>query len=290
MKSGRNSPYPCGSGEKYKNCHNGQPTVRTIFKKSPLSSRDDEFKALMKYNRTLQKVASEITSKEFFLKSDKDRFAAFCLGKAYKTHDAILSLCKQGLGQDAAMLVRSLVDLLITLLYILKDSTDKTMHRYIAHDWIIRKKMYARFKDDPKAKEAFEERKLNPKPNDNSPEFVEEQAKLAQEKYKFGNNWSGKNIREMAVGVSREQMYDTVFRLQSQLSHTNPRAVNEYVSEIDSEFVIEIGSSERWIDEALVSTFDCYYNIVGEYDKLLKLGFAKNWATLPKIISKKLVK
>lgn len=173
------------------------------------------------------------------------------------------------------MLVRTLVDLLIVLLYITQDTSNETVNRYMAYDWVMRQKMYGEFKNEPEVIKKIEKRKVNPKPNDSTTEIIEEQAQLAKAKYKYGKDWSDKNIREMAKAVDKEKLYTTVYKLQSQLSHTNMRAMNEYVSEKEGNFIIEIGSSERWITEALVSTFDCFYNIVGEFDKVLQLGYAK---------------
>ena len=39
---------------------------------------------------------------------------AFLLGRAYKTHQAILMLCRFGYGQDAGLLVRSQLNLALT--------------------------------------------------------------------------------------------------------------------------------------------------------------------------------
>ena len=45
----------------------------------------------------------------------------FCFGKAHKTFQAIIRLCALGLGEDAAILLRSNINLLINIYFILKD-------------------------------------------------------------------------------------------------------------------------------------------------------------------------
>ena len=272
MKIGRNQPCPCGSGKKYKKCCANKPVP--VGSQAPQTPIEVKYKALFDYNRELRAVVDTIMEKKFPMGADKDMFAAFCIGKAYKTQAAILLLCQQGYGQDAAILVRSLIELLITLLYILKDPTDERIQRYFAYDWIMRKKMYNYGKTKPEILEILKERNQNLKQGDNPIEEVEKQAIAMQTKYNYKKDWSDKNMREMAEEVGRVDLYLTVYRLQSQIMHTAPRVMNEYVVNDGKGITIEVGQNERWVEETLVTTFDCFYNIVGQYDKLLKLGFA----------------
>jgi len=276
MKIGRNTLCPCGSGKKYKRCHLGETLLPTkMIKTNPETPIEQKYKALFSYNRELRGVVDTIMDKEYPLGGDKEVFTAFCVGKAYKTHGALLLLCEQGYGQDAAILVRSLIDLLITLLYILEDSTNKRIQRYFAYDWILRKKMFDYGKTKPEILKLLEARNANPKSKDNTLKEIEEQAKLAQEKYKYGRDWSDKNIREMAEFVDKKDLYLTIYRLQSQLMHTAPRTMNEYIKDNGKGYTIEVGQNDRWVEDTLVVAFDCMYNIVGQYDKLLHLGYAK---------------
>src|SRR6267142_2368879 len=47
--------------------------------------------------------------------------SGLCFGKAHKTFHAIIRLCALGLGEDAAILLRSNINLLINIYYILRD-------------------------------------------------------------------------------------------------------------------------------------------------------------------------
>jgi hypothetical protein len=282
MNIGRNDKCPCGSGKKYKKCHLNKPHMQARTATTTQVPIPEKFKALIKYNQDLRGVMEAVMDKELHVQSDKHVFVAFCVGKAYKTHGALMLLCQQGYGQDAAILVRSLVDLLFTMIYILKDTTDGRLQRYFAYDWILRKRTYDYAKTKPELFKLLEERSMNLNSDDNSIEEVEKYAKLAKEKFKFGRDWSDKTIRQMAEEIGRSDLYLTVYRLQSQLMHTAPRVMNEYLKRSSNGYIIDVGQNSQWVEESLVTAFDCMYHLIGEYDKLLELGYAKKLDNIAK--------
>ena len=224
-----------------------------------------------------------VMNKEFHKITPKVALTTFVLGKAYKTHGAILFLCAQGYGEDAAILTRSLFDLSITLLYILKDPTNKRVLRYFRYDSIIRKKMFDYAKDVPTFAKLFKERELHPKPGDTTLKEVEKYAKLAQGKYNYGRmGWSDKPIRQMAEEVGREGAYQTVYYLQSNITHSTVRTMNDYVKAHDKGYTVDIGRGESWVQEDLVASFDFFLAIVERSNKLLRLGIAKQLNSLSK--------
>ncbi len=276
MEIGRNDKCPCGSGKKYKKCCLGKQDIKMQNSYGSQNQLTVKYKKLFDFNYALRHVIGAIIDKEYRIDDDKKMFTAFCVGKAYKTQGAILLLCQQGYGQDASILLRSIVDLLITLLYILKEPTNGRMQRYFDYDWILRKKMFDYGKTKPDILQQLEERSVLQNTQDDSIEKIEEMAKKAQELHKYSNNrWSEQSVAEMAEEVGRVDLYRTVYKLQSQLIHTAPRTMNEYVKQEGNGFIIEVGQNEKWVEETLVATFDCIYNLIGEFDKLLQLGFAK---------------
>lgn len=279
MKIGRNDRCPCGSGKKYKKCHLWT-SLKSVGQK--LDKKDyklylyDQHKTLFELNKELRDIIGEMINRDLPFKNSKHFLAGFALGKAYKTHGVVLGVCEDGYGEDAAVLVRTIFDLLINLLYITKDETEGRITRYLDHDWILRQKTYEYAKTKPELVKIMEERALNPLPTDTSPEEIEKRAKEAQEKHKYNNvSWSDKSIRAMSEEVGRLDAYLTVYRLQSQITHTATRVINDYVKIGKKGFTVEIGPSENWISESLVSVFDFLYSIAGEYDKMLELGFDK---------------
>lgn len=288
-KIGRNQKCPCGSGKKYKRCHLLKAGL-SVIKKDLGSSMKGEYQKMFDLNSQLRVLAGRMIDKGFRLHNDKSIFISFCLGKTYKTHKAILILCEAGYGQDAAMLVRSMVELLITLLYILADKTDGRLYRYFDYDWILQRKMYGYAKTKPHLVELINDRQVNPRDGDNSIEEIETTAKLMMEKHNYGKSWSEKNIREMSAEVGKDGLYDTMYVLQSQLIHTSPRATNEYISRAGDKYVVSVGSDGKWIEESLVSAFDCLYSVLGEVDKFFELGLSGDLDNVAKEYSTELEK
>ncbi len=238
---------------------------------------------LFNFNEELRKIADGSLNKEFHKITPKVAFTTFALGKAYKTHGAIIFLCAQGYGEDAAILTRSLFDLSITLLYILKDQTNKRVLRYFNYDSIIRKKIFDYVKDIPTYAKLFRERKLHPKHGDTSIEEVEKYAKLAQEKYNYSRmGWSDKPIRQMAEEIGRIRIYQTIYYLQSNISHSAVRTMNDYIKFHNKGYTVDMGQSENWVQEDLIASFDFFLAIVNRCNKTLRLGIAKQLNYLSK--------
>lgn len=276
-KIGRNNPCPCGSGKKYKKfCMTKEPTEQLLSIKEVKIVINNMYGGLFDFNKELECVVDDIFKKKCKANEPKTAFASFTLGKAYKTHEAIMILCSEGYGEDAAILVRSLFELLITLLYILKDSTDERADRYYSYDWILRKKMFDYVKTKPEIAKEMQGRVINPKTGDTNIEEVIKQANVVQEKYQYNNKgWSNKTIYDMAFEVGRMDQYKTIYTLQSQIAHTAVRVMNDYVKDNGSGLNIMVGPGLNWIKNDLVALFDFYYSIVGECDKLFKFGYAK---------------
>src|SRR4029077_11854845 len=77
-----------------------------------------------------------------------EEVCAFLFGKATKTLNAIRVLCEAGFGQDAVILTRSLVNLVIDLWYIGGDPDERTKD-YIANGLRTRRTFQERFPERP---------------------------------------------------------------------------------------------------------------------------------------------
>lgn len=171
-------------------------------------------------------------------------------------------LCQEGYGEDASILNRTIFELLITLLYILKDPTDERAYRYYAFDWILREKMFNYAEQKPELLLQLEQRALKPKKGDVSISEVKKMAKQVQDKYKYkGYNWSDKSLGEMADEVNRSGQYKTMYRLSSQHTHSHSRVMNDYVKPTENGFTNFAGISDNWVEEDLVMAFDFFSSI-----------------------------
>jgi hypothetical protein len=196
-------------------------------------------------------------------------FTAFAITKTLKTYKAVILLCRNEYGEDAFMLTRTLFELVITTSYILQDKTKKRLLRYLEHDWVIRKKMYDYIatKDDLLDKLNQE---ANSRGETNTIENVKSEYEKVMKKYKYNHTgWSDKSISKMAESVGRIDMYNTVYRLQCMMSHSNARSINEYVEEKNEEFIMGYEGT-RWIEKTLILIFDLLFMIVEEANEQFK--------------------
>lgn len=222
----------------------------------------DKFKSLISFNYELRKLIAGELDKEKKLIGPKDGIISFSLGKAFKTQGAILNLCEEGYGEDATVLVRTLFEIMINNLFILKDKSEETAYRYLNYDWVLRKKMFDYAKSKPEIVSNMNERNGKVEA-DRIIKEIEEQYKSVQEKYKYkGNRWSSQNIADMAEDVGRGDAYKTIYRLQCQFSHTLIRVMNDYAKEnVGGGLLFSVGISENWVEQNLVATFDFLSNI-----------------------------
>ena len=61
----------------------------------------------------------------------------FLAGKACKTHEAVVNLAAAGYGQDAGILLRSLLNLVVNALWICEKPNPR-LEMYLEYDWITR--------------------------------------------------------------------------------------------------------------------------------------------------------
>ncbi|MDP3987734.1 MAG: DUF5677 domain-containing protein [Candidatus Levybacteria bacterium] len=220
------------------------------------------FKDLFTFNHELKLLVNEYLEGKANIIGPKDSLTAFTLTKAYKTHSAIMLLSQEGYGEDASILNRTIFELLVNLLYVLKDPTDERAYRYHAFDWLLREKMYGYAEQKPELLLQLEQRALKPKAGDVSIAEIKKMAKQVKDKYKYkGYNWSDKSLGEMAEEVGKAGQYKTMYRLSSQHTHSHSRVMNDYVKRTDEGFVHNAGISDNWVEEDLVMAFDFFSGI-----------------------------
>lgn len=220
---------------------------------------NSRYELLYKLNQQLHELATKHMRDDLDTADNKSFFAAFTLGKAFKTHEAILLLCKNGFGEDAFMLSRTLFELMVMTLYILADETEDRLMRYVEHDWVTRKQMfdYIATKDELL-------KTLNEKIDSDATEpevlaTIEAEYQRVMDKYHYDiKGWSDKSIKGMAEDVGRGDAYKTVYKLQSIMDHTSSRSMNEYMQHDQAGTIINVGPNPDLVETALVIAFDFF--------------------------------
>lgn len=224
----------------------------------------EEMNTLLSLNKQLHDLVEGKLQQDITDGNDKDFFMAFIIGKAFKTYEATWLLCRSGYGEDAFMLSRTLLELMVTASYVLQDDTEDRLMRYMSHDWVTRKKMYdyVATKDELLAELNKEIESGNRK---NTLAEVEEEYKKVMEKYKYKNGtWSDKNIKGMCEAIDRVDLYNTVYNLQCTIGHTNARSMNDYIKITEEGTILNIGENYDLARYTLVVMFDCFFHIAKE--------------------------
>lgn len=236
----------------------------------------DNFKQLISFNYELRDLIGDTLDEEKKLTGPKDAIVSFSLGKAFKTQGAILTLCESGYGEDATTLVRTLFEIMVNIAYIRLDNTDERAYRYLAYDWILRKKMFDYASNKPEIVKKYNERKSSIDVEGIIKEVID-QEKIVQNKYKYHHNrWSNDDLARMAELVGRSDAYNTVYRLECQFSHSLVRAMNDYAKDSNGKgIVFNVGVTKNWVEENLVATFDFLSNIFENFNHQFNLSNVK---------------
>lgn len=226
----------------------------------------EEIKTLFSLNGELHNLVDTQLQFDISDKNNKSFFVAFVIGKAYKTYEAIILLCKNGYGEDAFMLARTLFELMVTAVYILQDESEDRLMRYMNYDWVTRKQMYDYIatKDDLLANL---NKAIESGGKENTIDEVERKYKAVMERYHYRDSWSDKTIQGMSDSIGRLDMYNTVYRMQCTVSHTNARSMNEYITLTDKGTILNIGPNWDLVENSLLISFDCFFHITKEANR-----------------------
>ena len=165
------------------------------------------------------------------------RIFLFIITRSIKTYASILELCRRGYGQDVSTLLRSLLENLITVRYILHDrrTADDLAARFVAYKWVIFKRHLP--EQEKKIRSATAQEK-----NDflDKKKMIHEKVEEFKTKYRIKSDralvsWSGITLKDMAKKVDRKLLdsYETTFRLCSRFSHPSILGDDEYLIQKD---------------------------------------------------------
>lgn len=232
-----------------------------------------EIEELFTLNEELRQITKRIIDTDTISKSSKDLFCHLMAAKTFKSHEAVLLLCRNGYGEDALILARSLFDLLVTLLYILKDPTDNRINRYLDFDFVATVRLFKQNRLKGKLLDELLNRFTTIGARDDHMEKILAHSKSLVKKYNYGLTWSDKNIYQMAEEVGRVEAYQTIYKMQCDFAHSNARGLNEYITrQNETEIEIIACPSIRLLKLVLVHAFDMISNSLFQLDKHLIFG------------------
>lgn len=213
-----------------------------------------------KYNGKL-KLRGDLAEK------DLDLAVAAMFVKAEKSYEAIFELCARGFGEDATTLLRSNVNLMINLGYILEEDSVNRASAFVAHGHSEQAK-YVRLanKDLP----------------DNLKELNWDNIeKLAPE-------WRKINIETKAEKARQKYHYNVGYRFYSSVEHSDAWSVSRYVTDWDavgpkiaggpSDILVDIVLPHNvWIMSNIFLQFCAHFEIS---EPEIEKDLDRNWHTL----------
>ena len=197
---------------------------------------------------------------------------AFLAGKATKTHEAATILAGLGFGQDAGLLVRSMLDLLVTLKWILQDPIVRAQ-MYVDYDAITRQRADRVVTSRPDLLGTAG----RPTAEELEATRAEIDARAAEVKQKYGydrrDRFSKKSIAEMAEEVGMTGDYDFAYRLLSNLEHSSARSSIAYLERDEKgRLSINLGPSDNYVPEVLGTAYSQLARTYLAADQVLDLG------------------
>ncbi len=198
------------------------------------------------------------------------RIFLFIFTRALKSYSAILVLCRNGYGQDTAMLLRFLLENLITARYILRDpgGADELTRRFVAYKWVIFQRSLQEderriWKASPGERDSFLEKK----------KLIFQNVEEFKKNYKVQSDralltWSGATIRDMAKAIGADLLdeYEHTFRLCSRFSHPSILGDQEYMMMDDQRLVF----SARPSDIGIIINLRKMFQYVLDYLRLVE--------------------
>jgi len=187
------------------------------------------------------------------------------LAKSMKTARAVTILAKNGYGEDAMCLARSMFENYINLAYILKENTSHRAELFFEYGKL----------DSLKKTENFPNNKVNNKGEiERLSKIFEEEYKSGKEKYMDGckkHSWSCLTLKKMSEIVNAKEGYDSFYWWMSQYSHPHSEGLASYCSS----GLVDDAASHRMIEEVLIISFPSLTGLLRMANEKYSLGLEK---------------
>lgn len=196
----------------------------------------------------------------------------FHLAKSVRTVRAIVNLCKSGWAVEAQILLRSLVELMITLNYIVDGGLDRAI-LYIEHDHILKKDILENILKDEEMVQIVGYTEEDVREINSNYESV-------KKNYPNKYQWANKTIRKMADKVRLTFFYDYVYWMLSNTSHSNPRSGLYYMDVENDTPKFKFGPSSDWISPCLELSSEILIRVVSKLEEVFPIEIDNDLALL----------
>ena len=168
----------------------------------------------------------------FYLKEGKSWPLLYLAIQVANLHEAIELLASRGFGREAGILLRSMFEATVNVMWIAQDP-DARLDRYAAYRYFAAEQYRDLGERLPRREEQpLEQRRQYEKES----EQVRQEANKVKEQYGFrkGTYWSGKTLKEMAKEVGWLPRYEAIYKIYSDVMHANIGSSQDFVSSSES--------------------------------------------------------
>lgn len=241
-----------------------RPELYTQFK--------PEFDLLDKFDILVSKIYDNSKDISFSETDAMKNIVWFLTGKATKSYYAAKMLCEQGYGTDALIIERTLVELLISVKYILEEDSEERAKKFASYEWVLK---YQNIHYDRISLFSF---KILPQDEmDRRDAKIREEYENTCNVYptfkKWGLPWTGEKTHITAKRLGLETYYQIVYSMASEFIHPTPSSARHYLEQVaENHKSIKIGPSPDFIEEALATLMVLMLDIVVVVNDVFELG------------------
>lgn len=167
-----------------------------------------------------------------YLKEGKSWPLLYLAIQVANLHEAIELLASRGFGREAGILLRSMFEATVNVMWIAQDP-DVRLDRYAAYRYYAAEQYRDLGERLPHREEQpLEQRRQYEKES----EQARQEANKVKEQYGFrkGTYWSGKPLKEMAKEVGWLHRYEALYKIYSDIIHSNIGSSQDFVSSNES--------------------------------------------------------
>ena len=255
MRSELDSTLVQGAGERLKRFPEEYRAIEILI---------DSLNQIIQHHREKRKVRTSGPER------DLDLLVASSFGKAGKTFQGVNTLCAFGFGEDALILVRANINLMINLCYVLADDSLSRCADFVAYSHT-------------------EHAKYLKTAHDTVPAWYD--TLDWDEIEKRDARWRSVSIKERAKRGRQKYHYEVGYAFYSSLDHSDAVSLSRYIAPSDERGLrIESGPADKYVGIALHHNFWVMANILFFFcshfdivDPDIFTGIDKEWVKLARV-------
>jgi hypothetical protein len=150
-----------------------------------------------------------------------DEVVYLSMNRARDMAESIFLLCEKGNLEDAAIILRSFVELIIDFKWIMRRKEPRSK-RYLGWMNVLNYRMLQKRRKRPQLS-------LFPDDLDRHADAIERLYKDSMRRFRYRKSWSDKSLRKRAQEAGEGDLYEGVYRMLSEYTHLGPTSFEHFM-------------------------------------------------------------